>query len=171
MKKALPALLFLLCTGVASAHVTGTSYEQVIGENRQYKVDIGYDPDRVMAGERVVFDFNIKDAKTLQSVAFDDVWVRIIHNKQTLLATGLEHMAIGPTTLLYVVPENVEGEITVSMRFEEGDTSIAETEFSIPIEPPANAADRYKLSFMAGSIGLLIGAGIMYAFLRFVSRK
>lgn len=161
MKKLLVVLLYLFSAGIASAHATGTSFEKIVGDGA-YKVDVGYDPSQLQAGERAVFDFNIKKLPGQEQVQYDHVWVRIVHGTDTLLATGVAKMPFGPTTLLYVIPSTVTGDLTVNIRFEKGDTAIAETDFTLPVSPPANSGNVSFSLLLAGIAGLCVGAGAMF---------
>ena len=121
-------LLWGVFAGAAAAHSEGASLEQAVGE---YVVDIGYEPAEVMAGERLVLDFNISKGGEGGDVAFDSVWVRIA-GEETLLATGIVHADIGATTLLFVIPEDVS-ELTIGTRFEKDGEVLANTEFTLPV--------------------------------------
>ena len=161
--KTLLLLLLLLPIGFAHAHMTGNSYEQIVGEGK-YKVDIGYDPNQLVAGERAILDFNIRKMPGLEQVQFDDVWVRIVHDNDTLLATGVARMPFGPTTLLYVIPESVQGDLKLKMRFEKGDKTIVEMDFSLPVAPARKPSVAYIPTLSVLFIGVLMGAvGILFA--------
>lgn len=147
--------VLLLTPMVLFAHGSGASYEVLVGE---YIVDIGYEPEALQAGERVVFDFNLLGGDRA-SEPFDSVWVRIEYEGEVLLATGVAQPEYGATSLLYVVPAEVQGDITVAVRYEREGTTLAETNFPLPVktQPRAQHALQYVLLLCAALVGL--GAG------------
>jgi hypothetical protein len=159
--KVLIALLLIVPFGVVSAHTTGASFEKTV-EGGKYKVDIGYDPSDLVAGERMVLDFSVRKIPSLEPVHFDHVWVRLVDETDTLLATGVAQMPFGPTTLLYVIPETVAGDLKLSMRFEDGERTIAETEVMLPVEPAPKETEIPVLAILSCLVGLLVGAGVVW---------
>ncbi len=153
--------LALVIPGAVFAHQTGVSFEKEIGA---YFVDIGYDPPQPQGGERIVFDFNLKSKVDKTPEDFDYVWVRLEKDKSTLLATGIARADFGPTSLLYQVPNDLHGDLTVNVRYQKGDQALAETEFTIPVA--SRARSFVELVSLASTI--LIGAAlailIMYIF-------
>lgn len=120
----------------AVAHSSGASLERAVGE---YVVDIGYEPAEVTAGERLVLDFDIaKRGEGGERVEFDNVWVRLVGDGETLLAAGVARSQIGATTLLYVIPEDIS-ELSIGTRFEKDGEVLANTEFLIPVEARKSA--------------------------------
>ncbi len=153
---------------LATAHTLGASLEQAAGD---YWIDIGYDPSQVTAGDRMIFDFNLAEAAaTSTSVSYDYVWVRLYGDDRTLLATGVHRADIGPTTLLYTVPRDAEGDLTLSVRYQKDNTTLAESDFTLSVAPLEDS----KLLF--GAIGIafaaaVLGAGVAITFLRWRMRS
>jgi len=156
------AALVIIAPLFASAHATGVSIEKRIGE---YVVDIGYDTPQPVAGSRIILDFALSDTAST-TVPFEYVWVRLEHEKQTLLATGIAQAEFGPTSLLYMLPETLSGDLAVHVRYQSGNTALAETDFVIPVsEPPRSAAD-YTPYAMAALLGALLTGGIVLILVR-----
>jgi hypothetical protein len=122
------AILALIPCG-ALAHTSGASYEQLVGE---YQIDIGYDPPAPFGGDRLVFDFGTF-SRNGEPADFDYVWVRIEDDVRTVLATGVVQAEFGPTSLLYSLPNDAEGEYRVHARYQKGNEVLAEVEFPIQI--------------------------------------
>jgi len=118
---------------VASAHVTGASWEVPAGS---YTADVGYDTTTFVAGNSSRFDFNLKTAPgtTSTPVNFAQVWVRITEPSGTDLATGILHQPIGPTTLLYSFANSGEYTLWASFRDPDGN-EIAAASFPIAVSP------------------------------------
>lgn len=148
-----------------SAHGTGVSYEETSGE---YIVDIGYDPEFPQPEDRMVFDFGLfTDAKKVPA-EFEYVWVRIEHERRTLLATGVRRADLGPTSLLLALPRDISGELVIHARYQKGDDTLADVSFTLPIaQPPVSFMD-YIVPVGAGLAGALVTlAGVgMYMFVR-----
>lgn len=145
-------LVFLVLGGggLASAHTTGASFEKTEGE---YVVDVGYDPAQVRGGGRLILDFNIH--KNGDPVAFDYVWVRLTAEDETLLATGIARAEIGPTTLLYSVPADID-QLAISVRFDEDQDSLIASEFILPVEDVRSSLWPYCGAFL-GVVVLALG--------------
>lgn len=140
-------LLVPLIAETAAAHSTGVSFERSAGE---YVIDIGYDPSVFVTDDATRFEFLL--SKSGHAVDFDQVWVRIVRDKQTLLATGIVHQDLGPTTMLYVFKTPGNYTLEVSFRMDGEEDIVA----SFPITVTAQNAD-YR-SFIAYALALLIGA-------------
>lgn len=147
-----PLLLF--------AHSMGVSHEETIGE---YYVDIGYDPEVLRAGERVVFDFGTLTKKTAP-VDFDYVWVRLMSDEKTVFASGIARAAYGPTSLLYTVPRETQSELRVVARYQLGDDALAETTFSLPVQQYKDVSWLWwaLAPFLLTCAGALLGFFISY---------
>lgn len=153
------ALCLSVCVPVAAlAHGAGTSYEVQIGE---YLVDVGYQPDELVAGERVVFDFVIvKDGIELP---FEEVWVRLQHGSSTLLATGIAQPTIGRTTLLYVLPQDIRS-LTVHARFQNEQETMAEVSFMLPVR--AGDVSIWEYWWTPILAGAVLGGGAAFFYRR-----
>lgn len=148
---------FIVPTFVASAHSLGASFEETVDG---HVIDIGYDPPSPVAGDRLVFDLSLRELETRNIEHYKDVWVRVSQDDQLLLATGVAESSFGPTTLLLRIPDNAKGPLTVSVRFENADKSLAETEFTIPVLPQESNSwlIPWVIAGMAGCVlGWLLG--------------
>jgi len=113
---------------LVSAHGDGASFETIVGD---YLVDIGYEPELPTSGERLVLDFSLREQDA--EAPFDRVWVRIEQYGKTVLAGGIGHAPIGPTTLT-MTPAR-EGELKVYARYEQSQKTLAEVSFPIAVAP------------------------------------
>lgn len=155
------AVAILFAGQDASAHSAGSSFEQRIGS---YAVDIGYDATEFRAGQSVRFDFDLKDAETQKDIDFAQVWVRIVREKETLLATGIFHQPIGPTTLLYTFPEQGNYTLEASFRTQNGG-EIAMASFPVAVALSSGAGDwgaytSVPFSFLGGWVLGAVGARV-----------
>ncbi|MFZ2886923.1 MAG: hypothetical protein WA021_03835 [Minisyncoccia bacterium] len=153
-----------------SAHGTGASLERTVGD---YWIDIGYDPAQLVGGDRIVFDFNLARASaTTTRVNFGHVWVRLQSDGQTLLATGITHADIGPTSLLFMLPKDVEGELVLSARFQNDDLTLAETQFTISVAPYQEPYWWWPYAGIVagGGMGIFIGVFLAQIYRRHTNR-
>lgn len=139
------------------AHVTGASFTST---STPYVVDIGYDPINIMTGQYARFDFVLRNEKTGNPVPFDQIWVRITHASDTLLATGLLHQSIGPTTLLYVFAEPGTYKLEPSFRDADGNEIVAA---SFPVTVTSSSGiggvvQQYVVLFTVFVAGCVLGA-------------
>lgn len=163
MKGVAAIIAGFMLPAAAYAHGFGASLERTVGE---YWIDIGYDPSQVIAGDRMVFDFNLAEAAaTSTPAAYDYVWVRLRGDDQTLFATAVRRADIGPTTLLYTLPRDMKGDLTLSVRYQKENATLAESDFTLPM---AALKDSKLLFWMIGSglVAAAIGAGAVFIFLR-----
>ena len=143
-------LLLLSLPYFAAAHTTGLSYETTANG---HVIDIGYDPASIVAGDRLVLDFTLRDPKTKSSQAFKDVWVRVKLGEEVLVATGVAQASFGPTTMLLQMPKDAQGKLSISMRFENDEDVLAETTFELPIQAqPQFPLLVALLSFLTGVV-------------------
>lgn len=142
-------VLALLMPFATDAHGMGASFERDVGE---YRIDVGYDPAQVRAGDRILFDFGTLWKNGELFTDFDHVWVRIEFEGKTVLATGVKRAAFGPTSLLYVIPADYEGEIILDVRYEGPDGTLADTEFTLLV-----TAAPFSLRDIVPAIALLVG--------------
>lgn len=149
----------------AIAHNLGASHEEIVG---QYLIDIGYDPIAPVGGDQLLLDLNLWDKEKEQAVEFSSAWVRIEREGKTLLATGVHRPEFGAMTVLTRLPPE-GGEVLVSVRFESGLESIAETRFPLTVAPEEKPAIGVRESFFIGA-GVLCGVIFTLLYL-FYSRK
>lgn len=146
----------------AFAHTTGASWEAKVDS---YLVDVGYDTTVFTAGDSSRFDFNLFDEKTRAQEGFTHVWVRMIRDGTTLLATGIWHQPVGPTSLLYAFGEAGNYTLEVSFRDTDGN-DIAVATFPITVVADSERSGKFSgssllFSFMAGV--LIAGFGLLLA--------
>lgn len=129
------SLLVLLAVlpAYAYAHGDGASFEKQSGE---YLIDIGYDPAPPVAGEATLFDFSLLRIADGSEVPYSHVWVRILDERKTVLASGVHAQEVGATTLLFVFPEDKTYTLESSFRTERGE--IASASFSVPVSPKSD---------------------------------
>ncbi len=122
---------FFLTTHIASAHLFGASLTATSGP---YTVDLGYDPADISTTIAERFDFLLwrGPADTGVPVEYDHVWVRLVHEKKTLLATGVRMQPFGPTTLLYLFKDSGSYTFDISFREADGD-EIASAVFPLSV--------------------------------------
>ena len=149
----LAVLIGMSSPTVVLAHTTGASFEKQIGK---YTVDIGYDTTVPQAGERLVLDFNLENKDTTLA-AFDYVWVRISSDTETVLATGIHRADVGPTSLLFAIPGDFRGPLTINARFEKGENTLAETSFELPVK--STGLSPFFGAVLGAILGLVVGGG------------
>lgn len=84
----------------ASAHEFGSSFEAEIEDGM---IDIGYSVEEFTDDTSVIFDFEVVDANK-DEIPFTDVWVRLVRDKSTVLATGVHNADLGGSLLTYKFP-------------------------------------------------------------------
>lgn len=152
-------LILSLSTSPAIAHVSGASWNAT---STPYIIDVGYTPDRFVAGEYAVFDFLLwRDAANVgKPVDFTEAWVRVLRDKETLLATGIRRQQLGPTTLLYTFANPGEYSLSVSFRNQKSDElAAAEFRFKVLSKDSSWKLGSYLLVLIALGIGVSIGVG------------
>lgn len=124
-------LLFLAVApySIVNAHSLGYSLEAT---SSPFFIDIGYDEPTFEAGRASRFEFELRAEEDLAFEHFDHVWVRVMRERKTLLATGVRFQTFGPTTLLYTFPEQGTFALSVSYRTADGE-ELAANEFSITV--------------------------------------
>jgi hypothetical protein len=149
---------FAVSAASASAHTTGLSW---VATSSPYVIDIGYDPSEFQAGLSARFDFLLQDEKTSDSVAFDHVWVRLLHNNVTVLATGVRRQELGPTTLLYRLMESGIYTLEASFRDSEG-SDLAVGSFPVTILADPESKGPVLSSLLLFVAGLCVGAVALF---------
>lgn len=156
MKFAL-ALLLIALPALSLAHGSGVSLEATVDGK---VIDVGYDPEVLVAGERVVFDFTLYDETKTTEIPFDRAWVRVEGDGAVLLSTGVGKAYIGPSTLLMHLPNPVPHATKLHVRFEEKGKPLASTSFDLAIQPAETPLIHPLSALMAG---IVTGAGIVGA--------
>lgn len=151
-------LVLTWCTILAvpflvSAHGTGASFEQDAGT---YRVDIGYEPEELRAGDTLLLNFNLLTSEG-RPANFSSVWVRIEEGSESILATGVAKPAVGPATLLLTLPTSAE--FTLHVRFERGETVLAEASFPFTVAPGEESRSNNDVGqwVFGGLAGLILG--------------
>jgi hypothetical protein len=110
------------------AHTTGGTHEVTVDD---YFIDIGYEPEFPTTAAPTRFDFSLFSATTTIDVPYSDVWVTIAQNETLLFSGSISNPRIGPTgfSLLLTTP----GAHTVTARFLDDTTIVAETTFTLPV--------------------------------------
>lgn len=153
-------LLAFILPVFVTAHGNGASFEKEVSG---YKVDIGYDPSKIEAGENERFDFELFDSKE-EEVGFDYVWVNISLGDKTIYAGGVHNAEIGGAGMTIVFPEG--GDYILSVRYQKGDKNIVETKipFSVVSQIAKEKSDtKYALYIyiaVAFILGIAIGFGL-----------
>lgn len=113
---------------MVSAHGSGESFEL---ESGGYLMDIGYSVEEFTDDSSVIFSFELKD-KEGSVVEFTDVWVRIVEDTATVLATGVHNADLGGALMTYKFPSS--GEYKLSARFQNNGENVAEGVFPLTVE-------------------------------------
>ena len=159
---------FLSVPTLTLAHSTGASFEKDVG---LYRVDIGYDSEQIVGGDRVVFDFNLGLADAPETNAdYDYVWVRLQNGDKTLLATAISKADVGATTLLYTLPQDARGELTLSARFQKGSAVLAESDFSLPVTSYEDEGS-WRPFAGVGLLGAAVGIFASFVFMWWKNRR
>jgi hypothetical protein len=165
------ALISLATPLIVSAHTTGASWNSEVG---QYTVDVGYDPVTFTAGEYTRFDFLLwrGAANTGEEAPYAQIWVRITQQdgKHTVLATGIWHQPIGPTTLLYEFQEPGVYTLETSYRDVDGN-DIAVASFPISVASPRSSSRALIPSAIAFIAGCCCGGVLFLLSLRYRNRS
>lgn len=134
------------------AHESGVSYEADVDG---YTVDVGYSTERPTDEEVVLFDFQLQQDE--KEVPFSDVWVKIENEqKAVVFAGGMYRAEYGGARLSYRFPE--AGAYTVTVRYEDGDTRLAETSLPMIVEGTERLPIVPMITFVAGAALALLGA-------------
>ena len=110
-------LLALLLIPAAFAHLAGGEDRVIDG----YRVDFGYEPEDLIAGQPAALSFSLPEA--------DALWLRI-SGENVVFAGTLDG---GSAILTYAFP--APGDYQLTTRFFQGDTQLAETTFSVRVAP------------------------------------
>lgn len=111
-----------------SAHEFGNSFEL---QTEEGLIDIGYSVEEFTDDTSVIFDFEILDEDG-NEIFFSDIWVRIVREKSTVLATGVHNADLGGALLTYKFPET--GEYVLHVRYQNDGKKVAEAEFPIIVQ-------------------------------------
>jgi len=151
------AIVVSLLPAMVVAHSTGVSFEARV---EPYLVDIGYEPARIEAGISERFDFKLWRGEAGIPEEYAHVWVRLLGEEGTELATGIYRHSTGPTTLLYRFPTEGDYRIEASYR-SAGGTELVKAVFPFRVEPATNAGFLGMADLMPlyAVVGFMIAAG------------
>jgi hypothetical protein len=160
------AVVALLCIAIPQlgiAHGDGASFET---EVEGYFIDIGYDPEFVVAGERVRFDFNTYPTTASSTgEVFTDVWVSIEQDKNLIFSGAVDKPTFGATGFNIVLPN--AGEYELKARFQNNGTKVSEAAFPLTVTAGAQVQTSNLIPnasvlsiLLAALIALALGYGI-----------
>jgi hypothetical protein len=139
------------------AHLDGASFEE---EKEGYLIDIGYEPELLVATEQIRLDFKLSTEEMVDP--FTDVWVYVEKNGVVYFSGGIHESFFGPTGLTLVLPE--AGNYIVSARFQNNGILVVETEFPIVVGVTKAAATDTRNTAVVFFLALLLGIGLGYLF-------
>lgn len=166
MKKNILVATVFLCIALPQlilAHGDGASFETEVDG---YFIDIGYDPEFIVAGERVRFDFNTYPTVASSSgETFTDVWVSIEQDKNLIFSGAIDKPTFGSTGFNIVLPE--QGAYELKARFQNNGAKVAEVTFPFSVTTsssasPANPINNLQILsiVIAALVALAMGYGI-----------
>ena len=122
------ASIYSLLPGELEAHSDGRSVEENVGG---YFIDIGIEPEVVVAGELVTFDFSVSEIASGDEAPFDSVRVSIKKHEDDYFIGSVHRPNYGITNFLYAFPE--AGEYTIKASFEADFEKIVELSFPLEV--------------------------------------
>ncbi len=146
------ALVAVLISSSASAHISGFTYETTVGD---YFVDVGSNKTELVQNDLILFEYNLYPKSDQNNLAdFDNVYVSVGDDK-TVMYSGYLYRPDGQvTTMSFAFPHG--GIYKMSARFDKGGQTMAEVEF--PIEIKSSGID--PMLIIVGIAGLALGLGI-----------
>lgn len=153
-------VLIMLIPVLVHSHGAGGSYEE---EKDGYLIDVGYNPESILANQRARIDFNLLSlSSTTAKDLFTDVWVRITKDNEIYFSGNLVRPYFGPTAMNLKMVD--AGEYDVYVRYQNEGESVVDTTFILaiasttPIEATAPNAwwNSYYLYALGGLGGVLI---------------
>lgn len=157
-------IMMALVVHTAHAHLSGYSFEQIVGE---YKIDIGIEKERPLVGESTKFNLLLVN-KDNTNAPYEKVWVKLTQGQKVYLATGVSKARIGPTTLVYDFPK--EGVYELYVRFENEGINKAQATFNITVEPDPEVKKPLP-NWLMGSASLILGIILGGALTRVVHKR
>jgi len=123
--------LFLLVIGsvIVFAHSAGGGQDITVGT---YLIDFGYSEYEPLEGEFLLLSFLLANKDTKQPVSFTKIWTIILDEDDNLIfSSSIAQDIVGEAALGYVFQN--DGEYIIRVKFQNGFTTLAETEFSLEI--------------------------------------
>lgn len=157
-----PLLLVFLWGAFALAHGVGLTLESVTPEGYEAYLDVS--APAVYQNEPIRLDFEIWTAEG-KPMEFTDLWVRIEKEKGAVFAGPIARARLGATGFTTTLP--FAGDHTIYVRFHDGEDTITETSFILPVaEETAGAKSGIPGLLLPGAIGVLLGSVGMAAIRR-----
>jgi len=120
-----------------------------------YLVDIGYNPPVEQVGTKFALNFRLWLMTSTQSQAeFSDVIVTITQNGSTTVSTKIPRDEYLGSTLLYTPV--VSDPLTIHARYENGDITLADASFSLPVAPSGDDAAFPVIFVMSGLLAVIV---------------
>jgi hypothetical protein len=142
------------------AHSEGNSLEAVSNE---YLIDVGYDAEELIAGQAILFDFNLLDKTGKEFIDYTNIWVKIEKDTETFLSTNIHRSRFGLPGLTYIF--SAPGEYTLNVRFQNENESLAENTFTLSVEGPVESNQKNNL--LNTILFLISGLVIGFVFFKF----
>lgn len=138
-------------------HGGGQSVEKIVGE---YLVKLEYEELFFSEGEPARLDFELINNSTKEEIEFTDVWVKVIGGEKTFFIAPIAKPEFGRIGMTYTF--STAGEYELHLRFQNKDTSIAETSFPLKVEVgEAKLEKKSIIPFVGwvggGFVGLIVG--------------
>lgn len=140
----------------AVAHLEGEVFSTEVDGKR---VGMSINTAEPRAGESIRLDFSLEDVATDEPLPFSDVWVRIMHDEQTLFASGIHRPEFGRTGLVYTFPD--AGTYEIPLRFQHDGETVAEATVPFEVGAVRNegfTSDGLGQALLWGLLGLVLGA-------------
>ena len=151
---------------VAQAHGIGLTVESQTPEG--YTASLDVDTPVPYQNEAIRLDFEIFSAER-KPIEFTDIWVRIEQGENAVFAGPIARPQFGATGFSTTLP--FSGEYTVFVRFNDDNTVITETQFTLFVEAAKSAGNgggALAMSVATFVIGVLCG---FFAAQLFMKRK
>lgn len=159
---ALSSMLCMLFASVATAHGTGFSLEEKVGN---YLVDVGYDQELV-AEQQILFDFNLFNIRRdgiEEKADYSDVYVEFSLNNTTVYSRKIANTVAVPSTTA-VFPAS--GNYAIKVQFLRADQLVAEHVFAVSVANPVQSSgfvtpfDIFEAAMYAVGVLVCIVAGL-----------
>ncbi|HIJ18955.1 TPA: hypothetical protein HA372_04695 [Candidatus Woesearchaeota archaeon] len=147
-------VMLLLALPLSSAHLGGGIDKEANG----YTIDVGYDPDPLLAQHPAYLSIGLFNATTKEAAETDKMWMRLSTDQGVVYAgMYLPENGVAPMSLIF--PRG--GEYTLAVRFYDGDNPEAVAAADIPLTVNGAAAQGSMLTNAWGV--LFMAAGVLVA--------
>lgn len=162
--KTIFVVLISLAAGTVLAHGGGKSFEKTVGD---FTIDVDADVATFAAGKSAVFDLSLANAKTGQPVSFTDIAVKLSHQDHTVFSADLK-TENDLASFVYTFPFG--GNYVLDVSYQKDNKELATASFPFNVISGGGAetgsAGGSSTAVIAGIIGLLIGAVLVFIFKR-----